>query len=81
MIRRYGELPMPYYIVTSRSKVEEETPFKSLHQAKCNCKTRWGKLVAKRVKNIIYRDNGIERVVAIPLYGQKEQWFTYGTVK
>ena len=45
---------MPYYIVTSRSKVEEETPFKSLHQAKCNCKARWGKLVAKRVKNIIY---------------------------
>ena len=70
---------MPYYIVTSRSKVEEETPFKSLHQAKCNCKARWGKLDAKRVKNIIYRDKDIERVVAIPLYGQKEQWFTYNT--
>ena len=70
---------MPYYVVTSRSKVEEETPFKSLHQAKCNCKARWGKLVAKRVKNIIYRDKDIERVVAIPLYGQKEQWFTYNT--
>ena len=72
---------MPYYIVTSRNKVEEDNPFKSLHQAKCNCKTRWGKAFAKRVKHILYKDGDTERVVAILLYGQKEQWFTYGTVK
>ena len=72
---------MPYYIVTSRNKVDEDNPFKSLHQAKCNCKTRWGKAFAKRVKHIIYKDGDTERVVAIQLYGQKEQWFTYGTVK
>ena len=72
---------MPYYIVTSRNKVEEDNPFKSLHQAKCNCKTRWGKAFAKRVKHIIYKDGETESVVAITLYGQKEQWFTYGAVK
>ena len=72
---------MPYYIVTSRNKVDEDNPFKSLHQAKCNCKTRWGKAFVKRVKHIIYKDGDTERVVAIPLYGQKEQWFTYGAVK
>ena len=47
---------MPYYIVTSRNKVDDDNPFKSLHQAKCNCKTRWGKAFAKRVKHIIYKD-------------------------
>ena len=72
---------MPYYIVTSRNKVDEDNPFKSLHQAKCNCKTRWRKAFAKRVKHIIYKDGDTEMVVAIPLYGQKEQWFTYGAVK
>lgn len=68
---------MPYFIVTNRGKVEMETPFKSIHQAKCNCKMRWGKAYAKRVRNIIYKENDTERIVAIPLYGQKEQWFTY----
>lgn len=49
---------MPYFIVTNRGKVEMETPFKSLHQAKCNCKMRWGKAYAKRVRNITYKNEG-----------------------